>query len=151
MLPRSSQTNIETGVTPAESIRHIQEYGPEASSENTKFPDIDKDGAGNKEEDQTKRTDYQSIEGGDNNSSAFTALLPKSEFDEILGELFVAGHKQLFGTQHEIRNSREETKHSTTALTKANTDKIQSLRKHHYQLQVVFHTTPKGEQYDMVL
>ncbi|NGP87424.1 hypothetical protein [Fodinibius halophilus] len=151
MLPRSSQTNIETGVTPAESIRHLQEYGPEASSENSTFPKIDKDESDNNSEHgkDDAQTHFSNTES--NSSSDFTALLPNSEFKEILGELFVTSHKQLFDAQYEIRNNKKNETESFDALTEASANKIQTLRKHRYQLQIVYHNTPKGDQYDMVL
>lgn len=144
MLSRSSKPNTSTISSP-ESISHLQKYFDDLQSQPvSSFPSIEEQESEEGKEDSAS-PEQKNLEG--KNGANLVDLMPNKDFGEIFNRFFVAGHKKLLLLQSDILSERD-FEESLLALSDNNTEDIQALREHCYQLQMVLFRSPKGHTYD---
>lgn len=146
MLSRSSKIKSSSAVQSPGSIHSLQGQLPDAQPP-TDFPSIEEEKGNNGEDHSSPAEKDAQKQSPSNDSPDLELLVPRKNFQELLNRFFVLGHKQLFMLQTEMRKQEDAHNNSVLVLGNIENQKVQALRRHYYQLQMLLFNMSKGKNH----
>ncbi|MCW9705397.1 hypothetical protein [Fodinibius salsisoli] len=149
MLPRSSQTRYASGILSPENVHPLQNYVSDLQTNHFSFPSLGNDEQ-EKEGQESSPSQKESLRA-EEKSSDITNIISGDDFQEMLSCFFVTSHNKLRLLQSQLQNEINIDNNTLFDITDLNNHKIQEMRRHYYQLQMVLFQSPKGQQHDTLL
>lgn len=146
MLSRSSKIKYSSAVQSPGSIQSLQGDLPDVMP-STNFPSIEEE-KGNSLKDHNSPQEKEAREKTSRNDSPDLELLVAGkDFQELFNRFFVLDHKQLFMLQSQMRKQEDPHNNSVLSLGDIDDQKVQALRRHYYQLQMLLFNMSKGNNH----
>ncbi|GAA5522483.1 hypothetical protein LQ318_12085 [Aliifodinibius salicampi] len=146
MLSRSSKIKSSSAVQSPGKVQYVQEYLSDVHAP-TDFPSIEEEkGSHGKDHSSSSEKEAQG-QSPSNDSPDLELLVPRKNFQELFNRFFVLGHKQLLMLQTKIRKPKDPNNHSALVLGDIDNQKVQALRRHYYQLQMLLFNMSKGNNH----